>query len=92
MSSVEYRVTHPHAPEEAVDKKMAQRVSRMLATVKARTPYDTGRLASGWKMVKRKDAEYVIENDVPYAGYVEHGTNHTPAHPMIGPVIQAARA
>lgn len=43
--------------------------------VKMRTPVDTGRLRNGWIVVVTDD-DISVENHVPYAGYVEQGTEH----------------
>ena len=43
--------------------------------VKRRTPVDTGRLRNGWQAYY-SDTDITIENNVPYAGYVEQGTEH----------------
>ena len=46
-----------------------------LKRVKQRTPVDTGTLQGAWTATF-EDKSVTIENDTPYAGYVEMGTVH----------------
>jgi hypothetical protein len=43
------------------------------ARVKARTPVDTGALQEGWEF-QMKDQDVEVRNRLPYASYVERGT------------------
>ena len=46
-----------------------------LKRVKEKTPVRSGTLRDGWE-VKTPNNDVVVENNVPYADYVENGTEH----------------
>lgn len=55
----------------------------MMGLIDARTPVDTGRLVTGNKKRKINNFAIVIYNEVPYAGFVHHGTSRMPARPFM---------
>ena len=59
--------------------------------VKRRTPVDTGTLRRGWK-VKVTSNSIDVKNDVPYAGYVEDGTEHMAGAHMLKTTVSETAA
>ena len=94
MASVSstYQILDRKAPVRAVDPGIAKIAAGIQSDAQARTPVDTGRLRSGWRVKKDRDGRYTVTNAVPYARFVEHGTSDTPPHPMLAPATMAARA
>lgn len=54
------------------------------------TPVRTGTLLEGYK-ARVVGNGAVVETDVDYWEYVEHGTSHMRAQPHVGPAIEAVR-
>ncbi len=89
-----YRVLDRGAPRRAADPLVAQIAARLQQTLTATSPHGaTGRLAGSWEVVHgRAPAVYIVQNLTPYGRYVEYGTRHMPARPMIGRALAQARA
>ena len=93
MSGSVFRVTDAQAPRRAADPGIELIAGRVCEAVRERTPVQTGRLQAGWKVVRTgEQGERAVENDVPYARFVEYGTVNMAAEPMIGPVLAEGRA
>ena len=90
--SSEYRVLDPTAPRRAADPIVRKVTQQLTDAITASTPVETGKLRAGWHMVKNSDSNWVIANDVPYARYVEYGTRHMAARPMMGRNLANAKA
>lgn len=56
-----------------VDDFIQEFADEFLDRVARRTPVRTGRLKAGWDVEVSTD-EITVENNVPYAGFVEDGT------------------
>lgn len=66
----------------------------MKQRAEARTPVQTGRLRGGFELHEDRQVvglEVALINTVPYAGFVEFGTSHAPAHPFMRPAQQETR-
>jgi len=88
-----FKVTDPGAPRRAVDRGIGEISDQVADDLRGRTPVETGRLREGWQVGRGdRDGEREVTNDVPYARYVEFGTIHMAAEPMIGPVLAEGRA
>lgn len=89
-------VPNPLYPEEALrDKATKLYVEKLLKKVVAKAkdiaPYDTGNLRDsiGYEM-DRRIAEGQVFADVPYAAFVEFGTDWpTPAQPYLRPAMDS---
>ena len=85
-----YRVLDPNAPDRATDRITALVAQYVASTAAAGTPHDTGTLAAGWQVEKRRDSLYVVANRVRYARYVEHGSRgHAPVAMFARALMQA---
>jgi hypothetical protein len=75
-----------------VDSDVGQLAEQIMAEVVAATPRDTGDLAAGWHIERGEfPAVRLIKNDVPYARYVEYGTQHMRADPALGRTLARYR-
>jgi hypothetical protein len=87
-----FRVTDRTAPRRAADPGIAREAEAIRAETARNTPRRTGRLASGWRVTRgRVTGVYVVENDVPYARFVEYGTRRRPATPALGVALARRR-
>jgi hypothetical protein len=67
---------------EVVDAFREEFLKEALKRVKQKTPVLTGRLQAGWKGELTAE-EIRINNDVPYAGFVEYGTDRMAPRGML---------
>jgi hypothetical protein len=62
--------------------------------LRADTPVRSGRARAGWKTKVAKD-NFVIENKVPYVGYLDKGTKYMPAsnkgRGIVGPALTSIK-
>jgi mevalonate kinase len=76
-------------------KIVDQTAADVLRFAKTGTPRRTGKLVSGWRIIKRGSGEkrkVFIENLVKYAIYVEHGTSkQAPRRMMLKALIRGQR-
>jgi hypothetical protein len=93
---VRYFVTDPRAPRKVIDadiQKLAEEIARFLRVVTPRGA--TGTLERGWYVTTDKVPPgwgvRVVRNDTPYAKYVEYGTSHNRAQPVLGRTIASYR-
>lgn len=62
-----------------------------VARIKRRTPSVTGTLRDGWQSSVTSDS-ITISNDVPYAGFVEYGTNKVAPRAMVRTTAEEAQS
>lgn len=87
-----YQVTNPKAPFLAADPKIRRIANAIRQTVEAESPRDTGLYAGSWEVTRVRPATYWVSNRTPYGRYVEYGTRHMRARPVLGRVVAAVRA
>ena len=75
---------------KAVQKAARETQSYALEQLRMVTPVRTGYLASRWN-TRLNGSVLVLENDAPYAGFVENGTRFMRARPMAKKVAPKAR-
>lgn len=67
--------------KDSLEDKLGSAVSRLgrdlFATVKSKTPVDTGRARAGWRNSMSKDT-FTISNNVPYVPILDKGRHMTP--------------
>lgn len=92
-AGAKFTVTDPRAPRRVADAEVKAVAGALQGDIAARTPRgDSGDLASGWQVTKDRDGKYRVSNPVPYARFVEYGTRHLRARPVMGQTLAAYRA
>lgn len=77
-------------------KRLEEKQARLLANdifrgVKDHTPVDTGRAKRGWRLLRRRFG-FIINNYVPYIGYLEQGRSKQAPRGMVKPTLERLRA
>lgn len=92
MAEAGFHVTDPSAPRRAVAPDIHARAEHLAADAAARTPHDTGRMASSWQVVQGEDpATSLVVNTTPYARFVEYGTRYMTAAAPLGQALARER-
>lgn len=85
-------VTNPRAPREAVAENVKDLAERVAQRAAQNTPRLTGAMAGEWIVVQGDDvATELVENEAPYARYVEYGTRYMAARAPLGRAVAAER-
>ena len=77
-------------------KRIEEKQARLLANdifrgVKDNTPVDTGRAKRGWRLLRRRFG-FIINNYVPYIGYLEQGSSKQAPRGMVKPTLERLKA
>lgn len=84
-ATVDYQVRDREQPRKVVDAAVRSLAQQLMDAIAAEQPKRTGQLAGGWRMEHgRAPATYLLVNAVRYARYVEFGTVHMAAQPVVG--------
>jgi hypothetical protein len=92
MTAPGFTVTDPRQLEDAVAPMTQQVANDISAQAAINSPRRTGRLAASWRVEAGDGVSWRVETDVPYAPYVEYGSEHNPVPAaMLGRAVEAAR-
>jgi hypothetical protein len=58
-------------------------ISEVWSRIRQRTPVDTGRARAGWEI-----SGNTITNEVPYVGFLEHGTDRMAPFGMVATTLE----
>jgi hypothetical protein len=91
--AVSYHVINGIAARLAADAGVARFAEAMRSELQAASPHGpTGDYARGWQIRRgRVPAVRIIENATDYGRYVEYGTKHMRAQPVLGQAIARRR-
>jgi hypothetical protein len=94
MSGARFRVTNPMAARLAAGPGVRGIAQAIAGQAGARSPHgDTGQMAAGWFTRPGRDpATTLVGNQVRHAVFVEYGTRHMRARPVLGPILAEWRA
>jgi ribosomal silencing factor RsfS len=84
----EFVVTDARAPRKAVAENVKDLAKRVAQRAAENTPHLTGTMAGEWIVIDGEDvATSVVENEAPYARYVEYGTRYMAPRAPLGRAV-----